>query len=106
VIGCRILRSDQNEEQVRRSAVERSEINSLQTTGKNSDNAVNLSQFSMRDRHAFADGGCADPLPFQQDIENPFLIQHRMISDQPSRHFLKHGVFFVRRKGGDNRFLG
>jgi hypothetical protein len=103
MIGCCILRSDQNEEQVGRSAVQRSKINSLQTAGENSYDAVDSSKLSMRDRHAFTNGRCADPLPFQQNLKNLFLIQHWMVSSQPDRHFFQDGVFFASREGGDNR---
>ena len=58
----------------------------------------------MRDRHAFADSRCADPLPFRKHLENSFFIQYRMVRYQSARHFFQDSIFFASREGGDNRF--
>src|SRR5262245_12617343 len=87
MIGGSILRGNQDKKQVRRSAIQRSEINSLQTTSENADDAFDPAMLSMRDRHTFTNGSCADALPFQQNLKNLFLIKPWMISNQPGGHF-------------------
>src|SRR5215470_6227259 len=70
MIGGGIFRGDQNKKQVRRSAIQRSEINPLQTTSENADDAVDPPKLSVRDRHTFTYGRRADALPFQQNLKS------------------------------------
>src|SRR5262249_21960755 len=71
MISGRTARCDQDKNQVRRTAMQRSNINPLQSTSENADCAVDPSKVSMRDRYILTNGRRADPLPFQQIRKTP-----------------------------------
>src|SRR6516162_4540756 len=92
MIGGGVFGCNQDKKQMRRSPIQRCEINPFGAARKHPENSVHTTEFSVRDRYAFADRGGTDTFPVEQHLEDLALIE-MMRRPQVSRHLLEGSVF-------------
>src|SRR5215471_15693105 len=94
MIGGGVFGCNQDKKQMRRSPIQRCEINPFGAARKYPENSVHTTEFSVRDCHAFTDRRGTDPFPVEQHLEDLALIE-MMRRPQVPRHLLEGGIFIA-----------
>src|SRR5262249_10849575 len=86
----RVLGSDQEEEEVRRIAVERLEIDPLPAAGERGEHPLDARELAVRDRHPFAERGAVQALAAFQGLDEPLAVELRMSAGDCGRELDQH----------------
>ena len=85
MLGARIGRRKQQEDEIDRHVVDRGELDRLGELGEQADDPVEPGHFAVRDRHAAAEAGRAQPLALCQSLGDMACVEPELAFGQPGQ---------------------
>jgi hypothetical protein len=101
----RVLRCDEQEEQMRRLAVERLKIDAGPAARERGDHPPHAGQLPVRDRDAVAERGAVQPLAFFERADEPRLVQFGVAGRDGVRELHQDFVLAPGSEVGDDEIL-
>src|SRR5688500_17893112 len=85
---------DENEKQMRRTAIQRIEIDTLRAARKDTVYPLQVRQFAVRYGNPFTDGGGTDSFALHEHAQHPLWVEIGIVRGEPSGQLFQNGILF------------